>query len=181
MVASSWLSSSSSSSLLLLLLNIYELLITTIVDTPPPWRSDPSRRFFLNAHFASAKRRRAEGGPFVVLFCAPLSHESAASPVQWPPPSAFNYHFARTSQAKSWFLAATSATRKPTMIQEAPLWRLGAPRWPQKGPVQSATNTVLQTKSKRYFHDLPDLAQPQSFEGSPKPFAHFYLYASHTC
>ena len=135
-----------------------------MLTPPPPWRSDPSRRFFLNAHFASAKRRRAEGGPFVVvLFCAPLSHESAASPTQCPTPNAFNYHFARTSQAKSWFLVATSATRKPKMIQEAPRWRLGAPRWPQKGPVQSATNTVLPTKSKRYFHDLPDLEQPQFF------------------
>ena len=106
---------------------------------------------------------------------APLSHEIAASPTQCPTPNAFHYHFARTSQAKSRFFAATSATRKPKMTQEAPRWRLGAPRWPPKGPVQSATNTVLPTKSKRYFHDLPDLAQPQSFEGSPKPFAHFYL------
>ena len=89
-------------------------------------------------------------GEFVVVICfTPLSHEIADSLSQCPTPNTFNYHFAQTSQAKSWFLAATSATRQPKMIQEAPRWRLGAPRWPQKGPVQSATNTVLQTKSKR--------------------------------
>ena len=82
-------------------------------------------------------------------FVTPLSHEIADSPTQCPTPNTFNYHFAQTSQAKLWFLAATSATRQPKMTQEAPRWRLGAPRWPQKGPVQSATNTVLQTKSKR--------------------------------
>ena len=43
-------------------------------------------------------------------FFAPLSHETAALPTQFPTPNTFNFYFSRTSQAKSLFLAPTSAT-----------------------------------------------------------------------
>jgi len=79
----------------------------------PPHRggATPLEDFVLNAHFASAERRRADRVVLLLYpFFAPLSHETAALPTQFPTPNTFNSYFSRTSQAKSLFLAPTSAT-----------------------------------------------------------------------
>ena len=79
----------------------------------PPHRggATPLQYFVLNAHFASTKRRRPDCVVLLLYpFFAPLSHEIAALPTQFPTPNTFNVYFSRTSQANSLFLASTSAT-----------------------------------------------------------------------
>ena len=79
--------------------------------SPRPRRSDPSRRFCAECSFRLSKTMARGLGPFVVVpVFAPLSHETAALPTQFPTPNTFNFYFSKTSQAKSLFLAPTSAT-----------------------------------------------------------------------